>query len=94
MTPEAAQPWHGTTSSDILPITLDPSPVSAFKERLLERRAAEMIIYYSDGRSESRIWDASRFSEKSNVFGNLGSRPEFRQGEWQSRGIVTVHVRA
>jgi hypothetical protein len=93
--PEGAhQPRHVTGSSEILPITLDPSPVSVFKERLLERKAAEMTVFYSDGRTESRVWDASKFSETSNVLGNLRSRPEFRQGEWQSRGIVTVHVRA
>jgi hypothetical protein len=52
-----------------------------------------MVISYNDGRTERRPWDASKFSEASNVFGNLRSRPEFRQGEWQLRGIVKVHVR-
>jgi transcription elongation factor Elf1 len=85
---------QGTDSTEILPITLDPSPASAFKERLLERKVAELTIFYGDGRTEMRTWDASNFSEKSNVFGNLRSRPELRQGEWQSRGIVAAHVRA
>jgi hypothetical protein len=77
----------------ILPITLDPSRVSVFKDRLLSRKAAEIVISYADGRTERRPWDASKFSEASSVFENLRSAPEFRQGEWQSLGIVKVHVR-
>jgi hypothetical protein len=80
-------------TSGILPIALDPSPVSVFKDRLLNRKAAEIVISYADGRTERRPWDASKFSESSNVLGNLRSRPEFRQGEWQSRGIVKVQAR-
>lgn len=79
--------------SEYLPITLEPSQVSDFKARLLHRKAAEITISFSDGHTESRPWDASRFAETSNVFGNLRSRPEFRQGEWKKRGIVKVHVR-
>ncbi len=81
------------TPEGILPITLDPPRASDFKDELLKCGGAEITIHYSDGRTETRRWNASRFSESSNVFGNLRSRPEFRQGEWQSRGIVKVHVR-
>lgn len=77
-----------------LPITLDPPNVEDFKHRLLERRAAQLTIFYNDGRTETRLWDASRFSVTSNVFGNLRSRPDLRQGKWQARGIAKVHVRA
>ena len=77
-----------------LPITLDPPDVEDFKRRLLERRAAQLTVFYNDGRTEARLWDASRFSVTSNVFGNLRSRSDLRQGEWQARGIAKVHVRA
>jgi hypothetical protein len=80
-------------AADKLPITLDPPRVEDFKVRLLERKAAQLTVFYSDGRTEARQWDASRFSETSNVFGNLRSRPDFRQGKWQTAGIVKVHVR-
>jgi len=79
--------------ADFLPITLDPPQVDDFKSQLLGRKSAELTVFYRDGRTETRPWNASRFSETSNVFGNLRSRPEFRQGEWQARGIVRVHVR-
>ena len=82
-----------TMESDILPITLDPANPKVFKDRLLERRAAEITIFYKDGRTLTRPWSAIKFTETSNVFGNLRSRPEFRQGEWQSLGIIKVHVK-
>ena len=77
----------------VLPITLDPASADVFKAALLLEKAARLTVYYGDGRVEHRPWDAGRFTATSNVFGNLRSRPEFRQGEWQSAGIVKVHVR-
>lgn len=79
-------------SAGMLPITLEPPQVTEFKSQLLKHRQAEIRTYYNDGRIERRPWDASRFAESSSVMGNLRSRPEFRQGQWQSAGIVKVHV--
>lgn len=80
-------------AGDFLPITLDPPSPEVFKTQLLSSRKAKLEVTYRDGTTEVRPWSAARFSETSNVFGNLRSRPEFRQGEWQKRGIVKVHVR-
>jgi len=77
----------------MLPITLEPAPVGSFKSALLRRKSADIEVHFLDGRVDTRNWNASRFSESSNVFANLRSRPEFRQGEWQSAGIAKVHVR-
>jgi hypothetical protein len=77
----------------MLPITLEPTPVEAFKSALLRHKAVEIEVHYLDGHSETRSWNASRFSVTSNVFANLRSRPEFRQGAWQSAGIAKVHAR-
>ena len=79
--------------SDLLPISLDPPGAVAFKEALLQTRAVEIFVVYADGRTEERPWNASKFSETSNLFRNLRSRSYLRQGEWQSRGIVKVHCR-
>jgi hypothetical protein len=79
--------------ANLLPITLEPSRVNDFKSRLLDRKSAELAVLYGDGRTELRRWKVSRFSKTSDVFRNLRSRPEFRQGKWQARGIVKVHVR-
>ena len=76
----------------LLPITLEPSDPAQFKEALLESRKADIYIRYNDGRQEVKRWNANRFSQSSDVLNNLRSRAEFRQGNWQNRGIQSVHV--
>jgi hypothetical protein len=76
-----------------LPITLDPADPDIFKQDLLVSKLAVIETYYTDGRVERKPWNATKFSESSNVFGNLRSRPEYRSGNWQSRDIVKVHVK-
>jgi hypothetical protein len=76
-----------------LPITLDPSDPFLFKQELLISKKAEIETTYSDGKVERKPWNASRFTDSSNVYGNLRSRPEYRSGNWQSLGITRVHVR-
>ena len=83
---------QGLVKSDILPITLDPIDPSVFKEQLMKRKAAKITTFYKDGRTVIRPWIANRFAATSNIFRNLRSRPEFRQGEWQAHGIIKVHV--
>ncbi len=89
---EAQQHPERTGVAELLPITLTPSPVAEFKRQLLVKRMATISIYFRDGRIEQRPWNASGFTEGSNVMGNLRSRPEFRQGNWQRNGIIKVHV--
>jgi hypothetical protein len=78
---------------DVLPISLFPPGHAAFKRALLDRREAVIEVLYADGSVERKPWNASRFAEDSNVFGNLRSRPEFRQGVWQANEVVKVNVR-
>ncbi len=91
--PIPGEPQEQISHSGSLPITLDPPVTEDFKQRLLATRMAEIEVTFDDGRIERRNWDASRFSISSNVFGNLRSRPEFRPGAWQDRGIQKVHVK-
>ncbi len=79
--------------SDLLPITLEPPRMNDFIDHLLTTRAAEIQTYFSDGRVKSQTWHANRFTRDSNLFKNLRSRPDFRQGTWQGLGIAKVHVR-
>jgi len=81
------------THGDLLPITLSHTPPSVFGSKLAVAQRAEIQVHYSDGKVESKPWSARRFKSTSNVMGNLRSRPEFRAGEWQKRGIVKVHVK-
>ena len=79
--------------SNLLPITLDPPRMNDFVDQLLTSRTAEIQTYFNDGRVKSQTWKTNRFKRSSNLFRNLRSRPEFRQGTWQGLGIVKVHVR-
>ncbi len=81
-------PRVGPTST--LPITLEPQNSKDFLAALLRTKEAWIQVSYNDGRKEIRRWDARRMSLSSNVIGNLRSKPEFRSGKWQNKGIVSV----
>lgn len=94
-TPQRAievQPSLNQELDDCLPITLDPSNPDDFKQKLLVTKKAVIEIHFANGNVETRSWNASRFNNSSNLFGNLRSRPDFRAGRWQKEGIVKVHV--
>lgn len=79
-------------SNDSLEIQLNPAPESEFRRMLLITKAAYITTFYNDGTSNQKKWDAHKFTESSNVLGNLRSRPEFRKGNWQELGIEKVYV--
>jgi len=94
-TPETvlSEPSSSEADSCILPITLEPSNPELFKKALLISKKAEIETLYFNGGTDRKVWNASKFRESSNVFGNLRSRPEYRSKIWQDNGIVKVHVR-
>jgi hypothetical protein len=79
-------------NGSLLPITLEPGDPLVFKSALLLYRRAIITTHFNDGREERRVWNASRFSQSSDILNNLRSRPEFRQGTWQGNNIARVHV--
>ena len=79
-------------SNGILPIELNPSTEFEFKKRLLLTKTAYITTFYKNGTAKQKVWNANRFRETSGVLGNLRSRPEFRNGEWQKLGIEKVLV--
>lgn len=87
-----AQPKEYNYSSTILPIELNPNNEPDFKRKLLLNKRAFITTIYADGTKRKKVWNANRFRESSGVLGNLRSRPEFRNGEWQKRGIIKVFV--
>ena len=68
------------------------NPDLDFLAALLRTKEAWFEVSYKDGRKEVRRWDAPRMSRSSNVIGNLRSRPEFRAGNWQNKGIASLRV--
>jgi len=79
-------------SNGILPIELNPSTEFEFKKRLLLTKTVYITTFYKNGTSKQKVWNANRFRETAGVLGNLRSRPEFRNGEWQKLGIEKVLV--
>ena len=82
-----------SSSSDTLQIDLFPKDADKFKELLLKHKTALIKTFYNNRTTEIKEWFVSEFSESSNVMGNLRSRPEFRQGEWQKLGVKRVEVK-
>jgi hypothetical protein len=76
-----------------LPITLIPENPNEFLRDLLRTRKAIITTYYTHKEKESKIWYANQMTETSDVIGNLRSRQEFRQGNWQESRITKVEVR-
>ncbi len=82
--------WAGKGST--LPITLNPQNSEDFKAALLHTKEAWLEVSYRDGRKEVRRWDASRMRPSSNVISNIRSKSDFRPGNWQGKGIVSLRV--
>lgn len=76
----------------ILPVELIPSDSELFKSELLKSKQAAITIYYNNGDNERKIWNASKMNQNSNILGNIRSRQEFRNGNWQKENISKVVV--
>ncbi len=73
-----------------LEIEYFPSGEENFRKEFLVRRGAHVRIHYwGDKKSITRFWHAYKFSESSNVRGNLASG--YLRG-WREKGICRVEV--
>jgi len=70
-------------------IKLYPDDPRQFKKQLLEKREAWVLLRNADGSRDLKHWNAQRFSESSDVLGNL--RSGYLRG-WRERGIVRADV--
>lgn len=60
-----------------------------FKNELLTHKKAYIKLQYTDGTSEIKEWNASRFNKHSSVDGNL--RSGYLRG-WKKRGICKAEL--
>jgi hypothetical protein len=81
------------SGAETLEISLDPQNVDDFRRALIESRRATIITFYKNGETKRSEWNAEQIGPDSNIFGNLRSRREFRNGNWQQRGIAKVQVK-
>lgn len=62
-------------------LEFDPSDEKLFKHKLLQTKRANRTWYYSNGRVDEDIWDASNFTIESNLRGNINSNNKVRKRE-------------
>jgi hypothetical protein len=74
--------------SDRVEYTFFPPDEREFKRLLIQNKHAHIKIFYRDGREEYKSWNASRFSEDSNLRGNINTKTWFRQDYVQRNGVV------
>lgn len=70
--------------ADKLDIIYHPANENIFKKDLLFKKRAYIKLYYTNGQTEVKEWNASRFTEHSSVDSNL--RSGYLRG-WKRRGI-------
>ncbi len=72
-----------------LEIIYSPASEEEFKQELLSSKIAYIKLHYTDGHTEVKEWNASRFTPKSRVDGNL--RSGYLRG-WKDRGIYKAEL--
>jgi hypothetical protein len=72
-----------------LDIVYSSESEESFKQELLANKKAYIKLYYTNGSSEIKEWNASRFSSTSRVDGNL--RSGYLRG-WKERGIFKAEL--
>lgn len=58
---------------------------TTFKAHLASQKPGKVVLHYANGREEERTWHAQRFTENSNLRGNIWSG--YLRG-WREEGIV------
>lgn len=61
----------------------------SFKTKLLKTKYAFITLHYTDGSSETKRWNASKFTEDSKLGANL--RSGFLRG-WRAKGIYKAEL--
>jgi hypothetical protein len=76
-------------SPDDKPILeFEPSNQEVFKDELIKEKQARKIIFYKDNKTKEHIWNANKFTKKSNLIGNIMSNSLIRN--WRDSGIVKI----
>jgi hypothetical protein len=72
-----------------LNIVYHPYDEESFKQELLKKKVAYLLLHKFDGAKELKKWNASNFQPHSSVSGNL--RSGYLRG-WKNRGIVKAVI--
>lgn len=72
-----------------LEIVYHPSDEEDFKEELLKKKIAYLVLHNVDGTREFKEWNAEKFQPHSSVNGNL--RSGYLRG-WKNKGIFKAEI--
>ncbi len=72
-----------------LKIVYYPTDEESFKQELLQKKIAYILLHKLDGTNEIREWNANNFQPHSSVNGNL--RSGYLRG-WKNKGIVKAEL--
>ena len=75
--------------SDSLDIVLSPPDMKNFKKLLMNSKKAYVRLHKTDGTIINKEWNAAKFTEYSDVMGNL--RSGYLRG-WRKRGICKAEI--
>lgn len=64
---------------------------SVFNDVLLQVKQTRRIWFYNNGNSKEEVWNASNFSEDSDLMANIKTSATYRK--WKQKGIVKVEFR-
>ena len=90
---EHSEPTESVRKVVNLPTSLNiiyyPHDEESFKQELLQKKVAYLLLHKFDGTKELKEWNASNFKPHSSVSGNL------RSGylrKWKNRGIIKAEI--
>lgn len=79
-------------TNDDFEIVLTPSDQDIFKARLLVIKSATMKYFHKNGEIIEKHWDATNFTSRSNLMGNIYSKSGIRKKERIEQGIIKVEI--
>ncbi|MFH1216670.1 MAG: hypothetical protein V1706_09235 [Pseudomonadota bacterium] len=77
----------------MIPMSLEivyyPSGEESFRQALLQKKVAYLLLHKIDGTKEFKEWNALSFNDRSSVNGNL--RSGYLRG-WKKKGIIKAEI--
>jgi len=67
-----------------------PDDISMFKKELLQTKLAQRTWYFQDGGTKKELWNASNFTEMSDIKANIKTNNTYRK--WKEFKIVKVRI--
>ena len=84
------EPMKGNLYRKNISYSFRPNDLEQFKKELVRTSRAHIRIHFSDGRKETKPWNASNFTESSDLMHNINSKTWFRRNYVEKYGVVAA----